>query len=391
MNFDMDYGLDGEDTGPRVTIRNVNETTIDFLLSSTSLALANSIRRTMLAEIPTIAIDLVEVESNTSVLADEFLAHRLGLIPLSTRGVEEMIYTRDCTCEEFCDNCAVILRLHAANRNSDENVKVFAKDLFCETVGGQQIQDPRYGHRNGAPRDGLSGAEELPPRGQPVIMDPKGNGALICQLRRGQELRVRCIAKKGIAKEHAKWAPTAAIGFEYDPHNKLRHTTLWSEGPNAKEEWPESKNKDWEEPEQEGEPFRYDEEPTQFYINLEGTGVMPPDQILHAGIRTLQQKLAMIIQQLGTTNDSGHELAPAATDNGGMGGMSPPMAANGTAYGNGNQTAYGGGGGQTPAFGMTPAYQGQQTAYGGQTPGYGGGTTPYGGMGGATPYGRSGY
>lgn len=330
----------------------------------------------MLAEIPTIAIDLVEIEANTSVLADEFLAHRLGLIPLSTRAVEDMFYSRDCDCEELCDNCCVILRLNAVNRNSDQNVKVFAKDLFAETVSGQPLHDPRY-QSNGA--NGISSTEELPPRGVPIIMDPQKNGSLICQLRKGQELKIRCIAKKGIAKEHAKWAPTAAIGFEYDPHNKLRHTTLWHEGPDAKEEWPESKNRDWEEPAQDGEPFRYDAEPTQFFVNLEGTGVMPPDQVLHSGIKTLQQKLATVIQQLSTTTDSGHEITGAG--DAGMGGMSPPdPAANGTAYG--NTTAYGA---QTPAYGQTTAYGG------GQTPGYGGANSVYGGMGGATPYGRSGY
>ena len=41
------------------------------------------------------AIDLVEIDTNTTVLPDEYIAHRLGMIPLISTGCEEsMRYTR---------------------------------------------------------------------------------------------------------------------------------------------------------------------------------------------------------------------------------------------------------------------------------------------------------
>ena len=184
---------------------------MDFTLRNTDLALANSLRRAILAEVPTMAIDLVEVEANTSVLADEFIAHRLGLIPLNSKNVEEVLYTRDCDCDQYCDQCSVTLTL-LARCTGDEIMKVYARDLAI--TSGQ--------------------ANEYV--GKPVITDPEGLGSVIAKLRKGQEIKMTCIAKKGIAKEHAKWAPTSAIGFEYDPHNKLKHLDYWYEE-DATKEW----------------------------------------------------------------------------------------------------------------------------------------------------------
>jgi hypothetical protein len=54
-------------------------------------SLANSIRRSMISRIDTLAIDVVQITENTSVLPDEMLAHRLGLVPLNSEGMEKQI------------------------------------------------------------------------------------------------------------------------------------------------------------------------------------------------------------------------------------------------------------------------------------------------------------
>jgi len=55
---------------------------IVFDLIGAEPPLANALRRIMIAEIPTIAIERVTMWQNTSIIPDENLAHRVGLIPL---------------------------------------------------------------------------------------------------------------------------------------------------------------------------------------------------------------------------------------------------------------------------------------------------------------------
>lgn len=339
--------VDSESGGPNIKISEADDMHVNFELTDCDLSFANSLRRVVLAEVPTIAIDLVEVASNTSVLADELLAHRLGLVPLESHDVDKMNYTRDCECEESCGLCTVVLTLEA-RCTSDEVMKVYASDLVVQP-SDQMVSDSI---------------------GKPFISDPEGHGILIAKLRKGQEIRVRCIAKKGIAKEHAKWCPTSAVGFEYDPHNKLHHLDLWYED-NAIAEWPKSKYAEWEEEAQEGEPFDFDAAPDRFYFEVESVGNMKCEQILHEGIKILLNKFAQLAVDLD--NDG--------KDKGGMGGgfdgpRSPNMDMGGMEGGAGGGNAWDNGGYTTP-YGTG----GNQSAWGGQ-----GGTTPYT----TTPYGNSG-
>lgn len=79
---------------PQIEILELKEDSMTFVLSKTDISVANALRRVMISEIPTMAIDLVEIENNTSVLHDEFIAHRLGLIPLRSSKIDRFNYTR---------------------------------------------------------------------------------------------------------------------------------------------------------------------------------------------------------------------------------------------------------------------------------------------------------
>jgi hypothetical protein len=84
---------------------------------------------------------------------------------------------------------------------------------------------------------------------------------------------------QGIAKEHAKWSPCSAVSFEYDPYNKLRHTTYWYES-DIRAEWPLSDNAQEEEPPRDDEPFDFNAKPNKFYFEVETDGSLAPQEVV---------------------------------------------------------------------------------------------------------------
>jgi DNA-directed RNA polymerase II subunit RPB3 len=117
---------------PRVKIRELKDDYMKFELRDTDASVANALRRVMISEVPTIAIDLVEIEVNSSVLNDEFIAHRLGLIPLTSERAMGMRFSRDCDAcdgDGQCEYCSVEFHLRVKCM-TDQTQDVTSTDLY---------------------------------------------------------------------------------------------------------------------------------------------------------------------------------------------------------------------------------------------------------------------
>ncbi|KAJ9159502.1 hypothetical protein P3X46_025008 [Hevea brasiliensis] len=205
---------------PKVKIRELKGDYVKFELRDTDASIANALRRVMIAEVPTIAIDLVEIEVNSSVLNDEFIAHRLGLIPLTSERAMSMRFSRDCDAcdgDGQCEYCSVEFHLRA-KCISDQTLDVTSKDLYSSdhTVVPVDFSDPA----------GYDSSEQ--------------KGIIIVKLRRGQELRLRAIARKGIGKDHAKWSPAATVTFMYEPDIHINEDLMETLTLEEKQSWVES-------------------------------------------------------------------------------------------------------------------------------------------------------
>ena len=175
---------------PGLEILEIKDDYVKFVLSDTDISMANSLRRVLIAEVPTICIDMVEIEENSSVLLDEILAHRLGLIPLTSSKVDRMKYTRECNCMDGCEQCQVELSLDVRN-NGDGPILVTAADLV---VGPSDLDVQPV-------LDSASAAN----RGDDV-----NHEIVLVKLGKNQELKFKAKAKKVREKErdtHASSSP----------------------------------------------------------------------------------------------------------------------------------------------------------------------------------------
>jgi len=143
---------------------------ISIKLKGIPLQYANALRRVCLNGVPVFAIDTVDIVENSSVLPDEGLAHRLGLIPLKT-DLTRFNEPSKCECqsETGCSNCKVMLVLDSGD--SDVTRTILSNEMSSEDDTIKPV------------------SEKIP----------------IVQLAPGQRIKVECYARLGRGTEHAKW------------------------------------------------------------------------------------------------------------------------------------------------------------------------------------------
>lgn len=195
-----------------------------FSLKGFDPAIANAFRRILIAEIPTLAIEYVYVYNNTSVIQDEVLASRLGLVPLkgSVEGINWLSWFRKPTEDDpeggstSSDFNTIVMRLdvectvnrHALPGEEDprklySDGHIYAKDLTFHPVGRQE--------------EHFSGEGEI----RPVNPD-----ILLVKLRPGQKIEMELHCIKGFGADHAKFSPVATATYRLLPDIKITRPIL---------------------------------------------------------------------------------------------------------------------------------------------------------------------
>ena len=266
---------------PTVTVKKVEVNECQFKLEGVTPAAANALRRTLLSDVPTLAIDEVVVVENTSVLFDEILAHRLALIPLK---VDEETYESllDCFEEGKRDDCIASFALEV---EADKPVTVYSGHLKFTGFTGE-----------------LGGLAR-------VEIKPVSDLVPVVKLAAGQKVVLEAYAKMGTGKEHAKWQPVSVAAYKYYPKVVIRNENCDNECRKCAEAcpkgilaWSEGKLKVVEEKLEDCTMCRACEEAcpdvvkiswdsSSFIFTVEGLGILSVNKIVEIALRRILKRL----------------------------------------------------------------------------------------------------
>ena len=178
-----------------IKILEASDSRIKVSIKGVDRVYANALRRFAISEVPCMAIDDVVIQQNSSVLYDEILAHRLGLIPLST-DLKGYVLPQDCSCKTDlgCSKCRVLLVLNAIA--TDEVKTIYSGDL----------------------------------RSEDDSVKPYVDNIPIVKLAPDHEIKLEAFAKLGKGRDHAKWQPVSVSTLTDTDDPSTFNLTLESTG-----------------------------------------------------------------------------------------------------------------------------------------------------------------
>lgn len=219
-----------------------NELVLELLHVDTSFV--NALRRILIAEVPTVALENIFMWNNTSIIHDEVLAHRLGLIPLNVDA--RLLEEPDEEDDSPTDRNTVVFRMMVKctkppkqeDSLMDDNDDNGGGDNDNETpvAGGDQELSPQAAAAASRPpvlakdrpytKHVYSRDLEWVPQGDQATRFPNGirpihDDILIAKLRPGQAIEFEAHGRVGIGKDHAKYSPVATASYRLMPKIEL--------------------------------------------------------------------------------------------------------------------------------------------------------------------------
>jgi DNA-directed RNA polymerase alpha subunit len=184
----------------KIKLHKVENNFIQFSISNIHIGLANGIRRILISDIPTMAIDFATIISNTGCLHDNMIAQRIGLIPFISKNATKFNYYWDNKDNKLSE---VKYQLNVTNK-SDNILEVSSNDL--KIINDSDLTGYQKNVYNSV---------------KPINMEYP---IIITKLAKGQSLHFTCSVRKGISKEHAKFQPTSSVGYEIISNDTFRFT-----------------------------------------------------------------------------------------------------------------------------------------------------------------------
>lgn len=218
-----------------------------FSLIGVDASIANAFRRILLAEIPTVAIEDVFIYNNTSIIQDEVLAHRLGLIPLTggADGLKELRWFKKPPSKDDYSVQGAEEDDEPPSLENDFNTIVMTLDVQCRWAtekedgrdgkklakDGERDPNVRYVGSNVYASDLVfepNGRQAQVFSGENTIR-PVNPDILIAKLRPGQVIKLTCYCHKGIGADHAKFSPVATASYRLLPQITITQPILGAE------------------------------------------------------------------------------------------------------------------------------------------------------------------